>query len=303
MPPTVDKIIFDLAKGGVSEPVETGGGFQIFKVEDTRQEKSPSLKEATAEITQALKTEKAKREAAKTAERDREKALSGVDLAKLAQESNVPVKQTDWFAQGEVVPDIGPNQEFYKSIFSLGTKQLTPIIEGESAYYLARVAQRKEPAVPPLESVRERIEKGLKESKAYELALQKGNALLEQLKKERDIVKLAAANNLKAEETGPFLRSAPQLPKLGELAELRSARFTLSTQQPIAERLFTQKDHAYILALKDSQPADMAQFEKEQDNLKKQALAENRQRALIKFMESLKAKATIKVNNGFIEEA
>ena len=156
--------------------------------------------------------------------------------------------------------------------------------------------------MPPLDSVRERIEKGLKESKAYEAALQKGNALLEQLKKDPDIAKLAAANSLKIEETGSFLRSAPQLPKIGELAELRSARLALSTQRPVADRLYTQKDNAYILALKDSQPADMAQFEKEQGNLKKQALAESRQRALIKFLETLKAKATITVNNAFRDE-
>jgi hypothetical protein len=292
-----------LAKGGVSDPVETAGGFQIFKVEDTKQEKSPSLKEATAEITQALKTEKAKREAAKVAERDREKALSGVDFAKLAEENSLPVKLTEWFAQSEVLPDIGPNQDFYKSVFSLGTREFSPIIEGTNAYYLARVKQRKEPTVPPLDSVRERIEKGLKESKGYEAALQKGNTLLEQLKKEKDIAKLAAANNLKIEETGSFLRSAPQLPKIGELAEMRSGRLALSTQQPIADKLYTQKDNAYLVALKDSQPADMAQFEKEQANLKKQALAESRQRALIKFLETLKAKATIKVNNAFLEEA
>ena len=181
-------------------------------------------------------------------------------------------------------------------MFSPGAKEVSPIIEGNSAYYLARVKQRREPTVPPLDSVRERIEKGLKESKAYESALQKGNALLEQLKKEKDIAKLAAANNLKTEETGSFVRSAPQLPKIGELAEMRSGRLTLSTQQPIADKLYTQKDKVYILALKDSQGADMTQFEKEKDNLKKQALAESRQRALIKFLESLKAKATIKEN-------
>ena len=60
MPPAVDKVIFALAKGEVSEPVETQGGFQIFKVEDVKQEKTPTLKEATAEITKTLKTEKGK---------------------------------------------------------------------------------------------------------------------------------------------------------------------------------------------------------------------------------------------------
>jgi hypothetical protein len=45
----------------------------------------------------------------------------------------------------------------------------------------------------------------------------------------------------------------------------------------------------------------MEQFEKEKDNLKKQALAESRQRALLKFLDSLKAKAKITVNNAFLE--
>jgi peptidyl-prolyl cis-trans isomerase D len=303
MPPKVDQAIFALTKGQVSEPVETQGGFQLFKVEDIKQEKTPSLKDATPEIIKTLKTEKGKQEAGKRAERDRAKAVSGADFGKLAQESGVAAQVTGWFAQGETVPEIGQNQEFYKTAFALGPQEVSSITPGPSAYYLLRVKERKEPAVPPLESVRERIEKGLKESKAYELSLQKGNALLDQLKKEKDIAKIAAANGLKVEETGWFARSAPQIPKIGDLAELRSVKLALSAQQPIADKLYTQKDSAFILALKESQPADMGQFEKEKDNLKKQALAESRQRVLVKFMEGLKAKADIKVNNAFLEES
>jgi len=303
MPPPVDKVIFALAKSEVSEPVETQGGLQIFKVEDVKQEKTPTLKEARAEISKTLKTEKGKREAAKIAERDRDKAANGADFAKLAQESAVSTHDTDWFAQGETVPEIGQNQDFYKTAFTLGPQELSSIIQAPNAYYLLRVKERKEPAVPPLDSVRERIEKSLRESKAYELTLQKANALLEQTKKEKNIGKVAAANGLKVEETGLFLRSAPQLPKIGDLAELRSSKLAVSSLQPIADKLYTQKDSAFILALKESQPADMAQFDKEKDNLKKQALTESRQRALVKFMESLKAKANIKVNNAFLEES
>ncbi|MGH7817069.1 MAG: SurA N-terminal domain-containing protein [Candidatus Binatia bacterium] len=294
--------IFELEKGKVSDVIDTPMGFQIFKIEDTKAEKTPTLKEATAEITTALKADKAKWEAGKIAERDREKALSGADFNTLAKESGVTVSVTHWLANGEVAPEIGQNQEFYKSAFSLGAKEISPIIAGNTSYYLLRVKERKEPAVPPLESVRRQIEKGLKESKAYELALTKGNNLLDQLKKEKEISKLAATNNLKLDETGWFQRNAPQLPKIGELADLRSgAGLTLSAQRPIPDKLYTQRDAAYIVAFKDSQAADMEQFEREKENLKKQALAESRQRALIKFLESLKAKANIKVNNALVE--
>src|SRR6266498_2539992 len=270
MEPTIEKTIFSLAKG---------------------------------EISKTLKNEKAKREAAKIADRDREKALSGSDFNKLAQESGAKVSVTNWLSVGQIVPEIGDNQEFYKNAFALAPKDVGPIIEGNNAYYILRLKQRIEPTVPPLENARGQIEKSLKESKAYEMALQKGNSLLEQLRKEKDIVKLAQANNLKLEETGWFSRSAPQLPKIGELAEMKAGPIAVSPQKPIPDRLYTQKDILYLFAFKDSQGADMGQFEKEKDILRKQALAESRQRALIKFLEGLKAKAKIKVNTAFLEES
>jgi peptidyl-prolyl cis-trans isomerase D len=303
MMPAVEKSVFSLGKGAISDALETPVGFQIFKVEDIKNENTPTLKEASAEITTTLKGEKAKREAAKIADRDRERALSGSDFNKLAQESGAKLSTTNWLSSGQVLPEIGDNQEFYKNALALGPKDISPIIEGKNAYYILRLKQRIEPAIPPLENARGQIEKGLKESKAYEMALQKGNSLIEQLRKEKDIAKLAQANDLKLEETGWFLRNAPQLPKIGELAELKAGPIALSPQKPIADKLYTQKDVLYLLALKESQGADMTQFEKEKDLLKKQALAENRQRALIKFLEGLKAKAKIKVNTTFLEES
>jgi peptidyl-prolyl cis-trans isomerase D len=303
MPPHIEKAIFALAKGAVSDPVESPAGFQIFKVEDVKDEKTQSLKEAGPEIVKILKTEKGKREAAKAADADREKALSGSDFAKLAQDSRVPLKVTNLFAGGEILPEIGENQEFYKTAFSLAAKATSPIVEGRDAYYILRLKQRKEPSVPPLENVTAQIEKGLRESKAYELALQRGNVLLEQLKKEKDIAKVAQENSLRFDETGWFLRSAPQLPKIGELAEMKGEPIALSEQKPIADRLYSQKDALYILAFKGSQGADMERFEKEKDSIKKQAIAESRQRALVKFVEGLKAKAQIKMNTVFLEES
>jgi len=303
LPPPIEKTIFALAKGAVSDPVETPAGFQIFKAEDLKPENTESLKEATPEITNILKTEKAKSEAAKIADRDREKALSGTQLRKLAEESGVKMTVSNWLAAGETLPEIGENQEFYKNAFALAPKDVSPVIEGKNGYYLIRLKARQEPATPPLDSVRDQIEKNLKESKAYELASQKGNSLIEQLKKEKDISKLIQTGDLKMEETGWFPRSSQQLPKIGELAELKGGPISLSAQKPIPERLYTQKDAVYVLTFKDRQPADMAQFEKDEATLMKQAQGEARQRVLVKFLDNLKAKAKVKINDAFLEES
>jgi peptidyl-prolyl cis-trans isomerase D len=299
----MEKVLFSLAKGAVSDAIETPAGFQIFKVEDIRDERTPTLKEASAEVTKILKTEKAKREAAKIVDREREKALSGSSFNELAQAGRASLKTTQLIASGEIVPEIGENQEFYKHAFALGSKETSPIVEGKDAYYLLRLKQRREAAVPALDTVRDRIEKHLSESKAYELALQRGNNLLDQLQKEKDIGKVAQANKVKVEETGWFVRSAAQLPKIGELPELKAGPIPLSEQKPIADKLYTQQDTLYIFAFKGSQGADMKQFEKDRESIRKQALAESRQRALVKFMEGLKNKAQIRLNTAFLEES
>ena len=298
VPEALDKQIFALAKGEISEPIETPSGLHIVKVEDIKEEKTQSLPEATPVVTRELKREKGKYEAAKIADRDREKAASGNDLTKVAQESGVSIKTTRLFGNGEVLPEIGSAQEFYKTALSLKPKEISSVIEGPNAYYLLKVKERKEAFVPPLDAVRGKIETGLKESKAYEIAVQNANALLDQLKKENNLAKLARENKLKLEETGWFTRNTQQLPKVGELQGLTAGSLAISAQKPIPDRIFTQGDTAFLVAFKDSQSADMAQFEKDKSNLMQQALAETRQRILLKFKDELKAKAKIEVHSG-----
>lgn len=303
LPSPLDKVVFSLAKGETSNVIESPTGFHIVKVEDVRDEKTQSLKEASAEIIRTLKAEKGKREAAKLADRDREKALSGNDFAKLAQESGVAANVTRPFTTGEVLPEVGQAPEFYKAALSLSPKDISPVVEGTNAYYVLKLKQRSEPTVLPFDAVRSKIEKSLKESKAHEILQQKAKSLLEQLKKEKDIGKVAQQNGLKLEETGLFLRSAPQLPKVGELSEMSSGGIALSAEKPFPEKIYTQQDNAYLFAFKDSQGADMERFDKEQTQLTNQALAESRQQVLQKFVEDLKAKAQIQVHPNSLEES
>jgi peptidyl-prolyl cis-trans isomerase D len=302
MPANLDKAIFSLAKGESSSPIETPSGWHIVKVEEVKEQKTLSLKEATQEITRLLRHEKAKQEAAKTAHRDREKALSGTDLTNLGKESGVSVNVTRAFTTGEVLPEIGQAPEFYKSAFSLGAKDVSPVVEGPKAYYILKVRERREPVLPPLETVRPRIETRLRESKAHEIAVQKAHGLLQQLKQEKNIQKVARQNGLSVGETGWFVRSAPEIPKVGEVQELSAGGLAVSAHQPFPDRVFTQNDSLFLFAFKESQPADMGRFEGEKDTIMKQALAESQQRVLQKFKEGLKAKAKIQVHTGALEE-
>jgi peptidyl-prolyl cis-trans isomerase D len=302
MPPNLDKAIFSLRKGETSSPIETTAGWHLVKVEEVKEQKTQTLKEATQEITRILRAEKAKEEAAKIAQRDREKALSGSDFANLAKESGVALNATRAFTSGEVLPEIGQAPEFYKSAFSLAAKNVSPVVEGPKAYYILKVKERKEPVLPPLETVQPTIETRLRESKAHDMAAQRASSLLEQLKKEKDIHKVARQNGLTVSETGWFVRSAPEIPKVGPNQELSASGITISAHQPLPDRIFKHKDSVFLFAFKEGQPADMQRFEREKDSITKQALAESQQRVLQKFKEGLKAKAKIQVHTAALEE-
>ena len=301
--PSLEKAAFALRKGEISGVVETTLGYHLLKVEEAREEKTKGLKEAKEEIVRAIKAERGRSEAARAADGDREKALSGTELAQLAKERGLPLKVSPFFSGFETLPEVGPVEEFNKTAFALALKEISPAIEGPNAYYLLRVKQRREPSIPSLENMRSEIEKRLKETKALELASQRANALLGQLRKEKDIKRLANEHRLAVDETGWFLRNATEIPKIGVLQEVKPGGIPVSLYQPVPDRIYGQKANLYLFAFKESQGADMERFEKEKSRLLAQALAEKKQRALQKFVDSLKAKARIVVNARFLEES
>jgi peptidyl-prolyl cis-trans isomerase D len=297
----LDQAVFALKRGEVSGALESPVGYHIFKVDDVKEEKKTDLKEATPGIVRTLKTDQGKGEAGRAADQDREKAASGTELSLLAKQRGLAAKMTPMFGASDTFPEM--TEELKKSALSLAVKEVGQVVEGPNGYYLLRVTQRKEPTLPPLESVRAEVERKVKEAKALELAKKKAEAVLDQLKKEKDIATVAKANGLQIAETGWFLRSDAEIPKVGVLQDVKSGGVAVSAHQPVADRPYAENHSVYLFAFKGSQGADMEGFEKNKAQLLEQALAEKKQAMAKKFVESLKAKAQVKVETSFLEES
>jgi predicted DNA binding CopG/RHH family protein len=55
--------------------------------------------------------------------------------------------------------------------------------------------------------------------------------------------------------------------------------------------------YAYVVVLKDRQPADMAEFDKKKEQLVKRHLDDQRQAAMTALLNQLKRRATIRINS------
>jgi peptidyl-prolyl cis-trans isomerase D len=271
-----------------------------LKLDDTKGEKTKSFNEVKDQIGAEIRREKGSAEAGKAIDADREKLVAGGDFSQLAKQRGLRLSATPLFTRDERLPELENVEEFYKNAFALPLKEVSAV-HGPNAYYLMRVVQRKEPSVPPLESVQGRIETDLKNRKAFELALQKANALLAQLRKEKDFARLAQQNGLRVEETGWFARNTPEVPKIGSLKELKPGGIAVSQHHPTPEIVYTQADAAYLFYFKESREPDMESFEKEKSRLKTQALTQKRDHALQQFIDSLKARAHIKFHEAALE--
>jgi peptidyl-prolyl cis-trans isomerase D len=293
--PPLETAVFALKKGELSEVLESPFGFHIFKVEDVKGERTKPFDEVKGQILIELKRERGKAEAGKAIDQDREKLMSGTELSQLAKDRGLQPTLSGLFAREEGLPAIGSTEEFYNKAFTLPVKEISSPIEGADAYYLMRVVQRKEPVVPEFDSVKSRIEDTLKGQKAFETALHKANDFLARLKKDKDLIKLARQDGLEVEETGWFPRNVTEIPKVGPLQELKTGGIAVSEHQPLADRIYTQPNVAYVFLFKESREADPKGFEKDKNRRRAQVLAQKQEDALRKFIEALKARASIKV--------
>ncbi len=295
----LDTALFALEEGEVSEVVESASGVYLLKAVEKRADEVMALEEVREQIVETLRSERGASAAARAAEEDRERILDGVPLADVALKRGIALSETALFSEGETLDEIGGVEDFYRAALSLKPGAAGPVILAPDALYLMDVVQRIEPVVPPLEEVKERIRETLVRRKARERAQEKGDALLAELKAERDLAKVAAAHGLQVEDTGLFPRARTEIPEIGILP-LPLGRLTVSERKPVVETAYLQNDAVYVMALRKTVEADLDNLDKEKEDLTQQLRDEKRQRALRRLVENLKANARIEIHPEFI---
>jgi peptidyl-prolyl cis-trans isomerase D len=289
MVPAFDAAAFALKPGEISDIVETPFGFHIIKVEEHKTGGPRPYEQAHEQIEKELTAERALDLARKQADSDRREVVRGKSLQDVAGQRKV--EETPPFSAGTEIPHVGRVKAFADEAFSLDENEVSNLIETDDAIYMLVPFERKEPTVPPLAEIRDKVEADAKKTAGEKLAKAEGEKLLSKAK-EVGLEKAATGQpNVKLDETGNFDRRAGVVPKIGPSNELKSDAFALTPESPLAPQVYTASGDAIVASLKSRTPADLKDLQTAETGIRESLLMQRRQAALSSFMSHLKERA------------
>jgi peptidyl-prolyl cis-trans isomerase D len=280
-----EQAAFALKKGELAPaPVRTPFGYHAIKVLDVKDGGKTPFKDVVDTIKTKLAAKRAEEAASKKAEADQAKLLAAKDFAEEVRTLGLPLRDAT-VGRGELIVGIGRDPKVEEAVFSLSVGGTSAPIKVPTGYAIVRVVQQSPAGVPPLEEIKARVIDAIKRERAEVIAMDRAKALVAALGKGGDFFTTAKADGFATGETPLFSRAEP--PKE---ARLPGGVMVAALQTPTGQVSEPVKTGAavYVVKTLERQPADVAGFDKQREELEKQTLEQKRTQAWDAWIESQK---------------
>ena len=269
----------DMQPGDVSDiPIRYGGNWYILRRGDSVYQK---FEEAKPTLLVSSRNRRSYAVAAKLAQRAEARLKETKDpnkvAAELAREANMTpaemVKETPYIKPGDEVPDIGSNQQFEQAIAPLNNKDDVGVHTGiKGGFAIPIFVDKKDPRIPDLEEVKDKIADTLKNQRAKEQLEQKARELAGSIKSPDEI---KAAGEKAGFEVGTEddWKLGGTIAKSGTSAALDEAVYALKTGEVTRTPLKLGEDWV-VLGARSRVEADMAAFASQRDQLTRTLISE-----------------------------
>jgi peptidyl-prolyl cis-trans isomerase D len=282
--PEFEKVAFSLPKGQISGIVKSSYGFHIIRVDDKHDAELKPLDQVKSEIEPILKRQQAQQIAENEAQKILNQARTqGIDAAAAAE--GVPVITSDFFSRKDVLPGLGPAQQFMDAVFMEPDKAQPDMASSSEGVVVFQLLAIQPPSTPSFEEVRSRVQEEFMNERSSVLLSQKTQELSDRAKAEHDL-KRAAKELGAAMKTSDYVLPDGQVPDIGSMTGQASVAFTMKPGE-ISGPIMSGGGGA-VLELIDHQQPSEADFAAKRDEIRDQLLQSKQQEIFGLFISNLR---------------
>jgi peptidyl-prolyl cis-trans isomerase D len=294
MVPEFEQAAFSMQPGQISDLVKSQFGFHIIKVVDKKAASTRSLDEVRAQIQGTLTTQRVDQQIADRTRDLDTRIKKPSDLDTVGKEAGLAVSETAFFTREEPVPGIGPTPEVTNQAFQLKDGEVSRGLGSPRGPMYITVTGRRDPYVPNLDEVKDRVREDVIKVRATELSKQKAGEIAAALRSSKDFAAAAKAQGLEAKDTQLITRGSP-IPDVGVSAEIDKVAFTLpagGVSDPIATPTAT-----VIVRVAEREAVTPEAFRTAKESFRTQLLNERRAQFFDAYMTKAKQAMKIQVNS------
>lgn len=232
----------------------------------------PAMREATDSEMQA-----AQQAAVKKAQGLKKQAETGADFAKLADENSEDPKNTgpegkklggkvdQWISKDpKVVTDFG--QDYVQNVLNLTKGKISdPILFQNPAYNavaIVKIEDTRDQGAPPLEAIKDKVEKDLHDQKLNDLFAKKRDEFNEKIKSYTDIESMAKNLGMEDKLSSWSLVTDPMIaPELGYLPPADTAYIQKEMKAGDRSDLLGTSDALYVIQVSKEKPSFIPSFD------------------------------------------
>lgn len=286
--PEFDSVAFSLKPGVVSQPVLTPFGYHLIKVDakkgDTITVRHILLRIRQSDSSAAISDRRAD-SLAKAAASDKPALFDSVTKSLGIEPFHaVAIENQPLTFEGKYVPSVSA------WAFTAQPGETSDLIDGQDAYYVARLDSLKPGGKATLQSEHDDIKQELIHEKKLDLLVPRAQKISAAVAKGETLEEAAKAAGLTVQQTPEFARTTT-VPGLGQATQAVGAAFGLpegAVSQPIKS-----ENGVFVIRVDDRVKADRAVWAKQKEEQRTRVLQGMRQQQVQQFLASLRESATI----------
>jgi len=298
MVPEFETAAFAMQAGQISDLVKSQFGFHIIKVVDKRAATTRTLDEVRAQIQDQLTLQAADQRITEQATKYASTIKNLADLERAARELQLTVQESGFFQRTDPVPGLGAAPQVAAAAFTLqGTDASAAVASPRGPVFMA-VTEKKDPYVPTLEEVKDRVREDVTRVKATEVSRQRASAIAAALKSAKDFAAAAKAQGVEAKSTELIARGSA-LPDIGVSPEVDRVAFTLPVAG-VSDPIQTT-DGTVIVRVVERDVVTPEKYKQAREAFRAELLNERRGRFFASYMGKAKQRMKVEVKNDVLQ--